>query len=68
MVFGEWVHLLWAQGEAEAAIQIEKLGNKLTQIHDMDILCGYSLGKVESGMDKDVFQRICAEHSGVNSQ
>lgn len=44
-VFGECVHLLWVQGNAEAAIQMEKLGNKLTKIHAVDILCGYSLGR-----------------------
>ena len=66
-VFGECVNLLWVQGNAEAAIQMEKLGNKLTKIHDVDILCGYSLGSVVGGMDDRVFQRICAEHSAVYS-
>jgi len=28
-IFGEMCHLLWAQGHAEAAIQVEKLGNHL---------------------------------------
>src|SRR5215469_406935 len=67
-VFGECVHLLWAKGNAEAAIQFEKLGNKLTQIHHVNILCGYSLGNVEMEMDHNHFQRICAEHSAVYSQ
>jgi DNA-binding NarL/FixJ family response regulator len=67
-VFGECVHLLWANGNAEAAIQFEKLGNKLTQIHDVDIFCGYSLDNVENEMDHHLFQRICAEHSAVYSQ
>lgn len=67
-VFGECVYLLWAQGNAEAAIQMEKLGNKLTQIHDVDILCGYSLGSVQVGMHDHIFQRICAEHSAVCSR
>ena len=66
-VFGECVSLLWAQGNAEAAIQMEKLGNKLTKIHDVDILCGYSLGSVVGGMEDRVFQRICAEHSAFYS-
>jgi hypothetical protein len=65
-VFGECVHLLWAQGNAEAAIQVEKLGNQLARTCDVDILCGYSLGTVDGGMDTDIFQRICAEHSAVH--
>jgi len=67
-IFGECVQLLWAQGNAEAAIQMEKLGNKLTKIHNVDIFCGYSVGSVEGEMDDHVFQQICAEHSAVHSR
>ena len=64
-VFGESVHLLWAQGNAEAAIQMERLGNKLTKIHNVDILCGYSLAST-GRMDEHIFRQICAEHSAVH--
>jgi DNA-binding response OmpR family regulator len=67
-VFGECVHLLWAQGNAEAAIQVEKLGNQLANTYDVNILCGYSLDSVQGGMESGVFRRICAEHSAVHSQ
>ena len=67
-IFGEMCHLLWAQGNAEAAIQVEKLGNHLAKTYDIDILCGYSLGSVQVGMDSEVFKRICAEHSAVHSR
>jgi DNA-binding NarL/FixJ family response regulator len=67
-VFGECVHLLWAQGNTEAAIQVERLGNQLARTYDVCILCGYSLGGVQGGMDSHVFQRICAEHSAVYSR
>jgi hypothetical protein len=67
-IYGEMCHLLWAQGNAEAAIHVEKLGNQLTKTYDLDILCGYSLGTVQGGMDSQIFQRICAEHSAVYSQ
>ena len=65
-VFGECVYLLWEEGNPEAAIQMEKLGNKLTTIHAVDILCGYSLGNVGSEMESYTFERICAEHSAVH--
>jgi hypothetical protein len=45
-VFGEGVHLLWAQGNAEAAIRVERLTNQTPKTYDVDILCGYSLGSV----------------------
>jgi len=67
-VFGECVHLLWAEGNAEAAIEVEKLGNRLAKAYDVDILCGYSLGGVQGGMDSHIFQRICAEHSAIYSR
>jgi DNA-binding NarL/FixJ family response regulator len=67
-VFGECVQLLWTQGNAEAAIQMEKLGNQLAKTYDVDILCGYSLNRIQGGMDDPIFQRICAEHSAVHSR
>jgi DNA-binding NarL/FixJ family response regulator len=67
-IFGEMCHLLWAQGNAAAAIQIEKLGNLLVKTYDVDILCGYSARNVQGGMESHVFQRICAEHSVVYSR
>jgi hypothetical protein len=66
-VFGECVQLLWGQGNGEAAIQMEKLGNDLVKTYDADILCGYSLSGVQKAMDKSIFERICAEHSAVHS-
>jgi DNA-binding NarL/FixJ family response regulator len=66
-IFGEMCHLLWAQGNAEAAIQVEKLGNQLAETYDVDILCGYSVRNLQGGMDSHIFQRICAEHSAVYS-
>ena len=67
-IFGEMCHVLWAQGTAEAAIQVENLGNQLAKTYDVDILCGYSLSSIQGGMDSRVFERICAEHSAVYSR
>jgi DNA-binding NarL/FixJ family response regulator len=67
-IFGEMCHLLWARGNAEAAIQVEKLGNQLVKTYDVDILCGYSLSRVQGVMESHIFQRICAEHSAVYSR
>ena len=64
-IFGEGVHLLWAQGNIEAAIQIEKLSNRLAQTYELDILCGYSVRGTFGGMDSQTYHRICTEHSSV---
>ena len=66
-IFGEGTHLLVQQGKADAAIQVEQLCNKLTDIYEVDLLCGYS-GGVNVGMDNGVFRRICAAHSAVCSR
>jgi DNA-binding NarL/FixJ family response regulator len=65
-VFGESVHLLCTQGNAEAAIQMEKLGNQLVDEYDLDILCGYSMSILHGTMDEHIYQRIQAEHSAVH--
>ena len=67
-VFGEGVHLLWAQGNAEAAIRVERLTNQILKTYDVDILCEYSLGSVQDGMETHIFQEICARHSAVYSR
>ena len=54
VVFGEGVHLLCAQGNAGAAIQVEKLANQLAKTYDVNILCGYSLGSAQGGMDSHI--------------
>jgi DNA-binding NarL/FixJ family response regulator len=64
--FGESVHVLWEQGNPNAAIQIEKLCNQLAQKYDLDILCGYCLGSIKGAMDTAFFQDICLEHSAVD--
>ena len=66
-VFGECVQILMEQGNPEAAIQMEKLGNKLVESYDVDILCGYFLDDLQNGMQSPVIQRICMEHSAVYS-
>jgi DNA-binding NarL/FixJ family response regulator len=68
VIFGECVHYIWAQGNEEAAIRMEELGNLLTKTYDVDILCGYSVGSVHGEMEAHLFQQICAQHSAVHSR
>jgi hypothetical protein len=60
-ICGECASILWAQGKADAAIQVEQLCNQLTKRYEMDILCGFSLSSFSREEDKQVFQRICSE-------
>jgi DNA-binding NarL/FixJ family response regulator len=60
-ICGECASVLWAQGNADAAIQVEQLCNQLTKRYQMDILCGFSLSSFYRDEDKQVFQRVCGE-------
>jgi DNA-binding NarL/FixJ family response regulator len=67
-IFGECVDLLCEQGNPEAAVQMEKLGNRLLRIHPVDILCGYSAATRQANVKSELFQRVCAEHSAVHEE
>jgi MEDS: MEthanogen/methylotroph, DcmR Sensory domain len=58
-VCGECASTLWAQGNADAAIQVEQLCNQLTKRYGMNLLCGFSLSSFYREEDKQVFHRIC---------
>jgi DNA-binding NarL/FixJ family response regulator len=65
-LFGECVHLLCAQGNAEAAVQMEKQANRLFDKFDLSILCAYSVSELFDITKGDTFQRIRDEHSVVH--
>jgi DNA-binding NarL/FixJ family response regulator len=60
-ICGECASILWSEGNADAAIQVEQLCNQLTKRYDMDIICGFSLSTFYRDEDKQIFQRICSE-------
>jgi hypothetical protein len=59
-ICGECASILWAQGNADAAIQVEQFCNQLSKRYEMDILCGFSLSSFYREEDKQVFQQICS--------
>jgi CheY-like chemotaxis protein len=65
---GECAPLLWAQGNAEAAIRLEHLWNEMAKLYEVNVFCGYSLGSFQGGVGSHIFARICAEHSAVHSR
>lgn len=66
-IFGECSQLVWADGNAEAAIEIEKLANQLAESHPVNIMCGFCEHEIQGSMNAHIFQRICSEHSIVHS-
>jgi len=63
-VCGERAGRLWAEGQTDAAIHIEKLFNELAKSHEIDILCVYPF-PVGEGNEESV-KAICAEHAVVS--
>jgi len=62
------VSLLSQEGNVDAAIRLEQLGNQLAITHDVDILCGYEMSSTERGQDNHDFKSICEEHSAIYFQ
>ena len=65
---GELAPTLWAQGKAEAAVQLEYLWNEIAKKYDMATLCGYVLKSFQREQESNIYQKICAEHSAVHFQ
>ena len=67
-VCGETASVLWSQGKADAAIQVEQLCNRLAKQHGLDILCGFPLSGFLREEDQQIFQNICSEGLNQHSQ
>ncbi len=67
-ICGECVGLLCALGNANAAVQLERVGNDLVETHNIDIMCAYPLSSFHDAKGVRAFQSICAEHTAVYSQ
>jgi DNA-binding NarL/FixJ family response regulator len=62
---GECSPILWAQGKADAAIQIEHLWDEIAKTCHVDVLCGYVMNSLERETESDFCQKVCAEHSSA---
>jgi signal transduction histidine kinase len=63
--FGEMVALLWADGNADAAIRLEQLWNDLASTHSFSLRCAYPLAGFCDESHAEPFLKICSEHSAV---
>jgi signal transduction histidine kinase len=63
--FGEMVAVLWAGGNAEAAIRLEQLWNDLAHIYPLSLRCAYPISGFDREHHSELFLKICAEHSHV---
>jgi DcmR-like sensory protein len=65
VAFGEMVALLWAGGQKDAALRLERLWNDLAKTHAFFLRCAYPMKDFNQERDGQAFLSICGEHSGV---
>jgi signal transduction histidine kinase len=63
--FGEMVALLWAAGNIDAALQLERLWNQLVHSHSFQLHCAYPIHVFGHEGYNRAFLDICAEHTHV---
>ncbi len=61
---GECSPFLWAQGNGEGAVQLERLWDEVARRYDIDIFCAYVLKKAQREQTS-FHERICAAHSAI---
>lgn len=63
--FGELAPLLWAEGNRDAAIELEQLWHNLAIQHRFAILCAYPIAGFNGNGHGDGIQDVCSCHSRV---
>lgn len=64
-IYGEMVALLWAGGDAPAAIALEDLWNDLAPERPLDLLCAYPMSLFGADDATEPFERMCGQHTAV---
>lgn len=63
--YGEMVDLLWKAGQADAAIRLEMLWNRLATTHHFMLLCGYCIGSFYKQAGRLDIGDVCGQHARV---
>jgi DNA-binding NarL/FixJ family response regulator len=63
---GECAPLLLARGMPEEAVQLEQLWNELAEILEVEVLCSYPWKHFDQQKDRNIFLKVCAEHSACS--
>jgi hypothetical protein len=67
VVCGEGTTLLWEQGNEEGVVRLEHLWDEMAKDWGIQAHCGYLSSSFDGEGKRDVFERVCAEHSSVIS-
>lgn len=64
--YGEMVNVLWASGQAAAALRLEQLWTRLLRRRSFSLLCHYALAHFRRTADRAGFEQICREHTRIS--
>ena len=64
-ICGEVVAMLWAEGKAEAAIELEHLWNEVAAQGSHYLRCFYQIASFSDPRQNELFLKLCAEHASV---
>ena len=65
---GECSTLVCGEGKVDAAIEVERLTNRVADMYEVDLLCGYTTSVFQGEKGRSAFERIRAEHSVARFQ
>src|SRR5579862_1148860 len=65
VAFGEMVAILVLNGQAEAALALERLWTRLAKTYSFSLRCAYPMEQFNRYARKELFMRVCDEHSAV---
>jgi DcmR-like sensory protein len=65
-IYGEMVAVLFAEGNSLAAIQLERLWNKLAEQRPFSLLCGYPAASFQTSDMDYAYENVCSCHSVVD--
>jgi hypothetical protein len=64
--YGEMVDVLWRQANAEGAIRLEILWNRVATHAQFSLLCGYAVGNFYKELETGpTFQTVCDQHNHI---
>jgi MEDS: MEthanogen/methylotroph, DcmR Sensory domain len=66
-VYGEFVNVLIAAGEAKLCFELERLSNELIKEHPMRIYCGYSTESFPERRFANDFETVCELHGELRA-
>jgi CheY-like chemotaxis protein len=67
-LLGELAGILCAEGNYNAAMDLEKKGNDFAEKEAIDILCPYPMSAAERAGNHEALNTICAQHTAVFSE